>query len=184
MDRREDFSLVRDDPPFRWHRRVGLVPRSGGLGVGRRAIFWTAVAWLPVAVWAWSQGSTVVRPGHAPEPLLQHFGVNARLLLGIPLLIVADAVAHRILARLIPYFVAARLVRPADVARFDAIVDDVIRLRNRATPWVIIIGLALAWALAGTLPGHLLWLPDEAPGRRVTSEGSGTRTSAGRSSSC
>ncbi|HEX2446212.1 MAG TPA: hypothetical protein VHJ77_19850 [Vicinamibacterales bacterium] len=162
MDR-QDFSLVRDDPPFRWHQRIGLVPRSGGLGVGRRAIFWTAVAWLPVALWAWSQGAVVVRPGHAPEPLLQHFGVNARLLLGIPLLIIAEAVAHGILSRQIPYFVDARLVKPDDIPRFDAIVARAVRLRDRATPWVIILGLALAWALTGTLPGHLLWLPDEAP---------------------
>jgi hypothetical protein len=158
-----DFSLVRDDPPFRWQQRIGLIPRNGSLAVGRRALFWTALAWLPMAIWASAAGPILTGPGRAPEPLLPHFGVNARLLLGIPLLIVADAVAHRILARLIPYFVAARLVEPGDVPRFDAIVDNAIRLRDTATPWVIIIGVALAWALAGTLPGHLLWLPDQAP---------------------
>jgi len=53
LDSRDDISLVRDDPPFRWQRSLGLIPRSGGLGVGRRAVFWTALAWLPIAVWAW-----------------------------------------------------------------------------------------------------------------------------------
>ena len=160
---RQDFSLVRDDLPFRWQERVGLVPRSGGLGVGRRAIFWAAVAWLPVALWAWSRGDTLLQPGHAPDPLLQHHGVHARLLVAIPLLIVAEAVAHVILTRLIPVFVEARLVKPEDVPRFEAILARAVRLREGAAPWIIIVSLALAWALAGTLPGHPLWMTNEAP---------------------
>jgi hypothetical protein len=158
-----DFSLVRDDPPFRWQRRLGLIPRTGNLPVARRAFFWTALAWLPMVAWAWSSGRMLARPGEAAEPLLQHYGVNARLLVGIPLLIFAEAVAHAILARLVPYFVESRLVRPEDVPRFQAILGRIARLRGAAAPWIVIIGLAIAWALVGTLPGHLLWPSDEAP---------------------
>jgi hypothetical protein len=161
--RMEDFSLVRDDPPFRWQRRLGLIPRTGDLPVARRAIFWTALAWLPMVIWAWSSGRMLARPGGAPEPLLQHYGVHARLLVAIPLLIFAETVAQAILARLVPYFVDARLVKPDDVPRFHAVIGRIRRLREASAPWVVIIGVAIAWALAGTLPGNLLWASDEAP---------------------
>ena len=159
-EQRDDVSLVRDDPPFRWQRRFGLIPRSGGLGVGRRALFWTALAWLPIAVWAWWAGRALPEQGQTPEPLLQHFGVHARLLLGIPLLIVAEAVAQRTMAHLIPQFVHAGIVRPTDVPRFRVILARTARLRNATLPWVIIVGAALAWAFTGSVvhrAHELLW---------------------------
>jgi hypothetical protein len=160
LEQRDDVSLVRDDPPFRWQRRVGLIPRSGGLGVGRRALFWTALAWLPIAVWAWWVGRALPAQGQTAEPLLQHFGVHARLLLGIPLLIVAEAVAQRIMAHLIPQFVHAGIVGPTDVPRFRAVLARTARLRDATLPWVIIVGVALAGTFTGAVAHRaheLLW---------------------------
>ena len=145
-----DLSLVLGDAPFRVQRRVGLIPAQG-LGVARRAVFFAALAWLPIAIWAWWAGRALPEPGQAHEPLLQHFGVHARLLLGIPLLIVAEAVAQRVAYRLIPQFVRSGLVRPADVPRFRAILADTARLRDAALPWVVIVALAIAWAFTGTV---------------------------------
>jgi hypothetical protein len=162
----DDLSLVRDDPPFRWQRSVGLIPRAGGLGIARRAIFWTALAWLPIAAWAWVTGRALPEQGHAAEPLLQHFGVHARLLVGIPLLILAQAVAQKITARLIPQFVREGIVRPADVPRFRAVLARTMRLRSASVPWLIIIGLALAWAFSGTVTiraHELLWAEESGP---------------------
>jgi hypothetical protein len=160
VESRDELSLVGDDPPFRLQRSVGLIPRGGGLGVARRALFWTALAWLPIAVWAWWAGRALPEQGQTPEPLLQHFGVHARLLLGIPLLILAEAVAQRIMMRLIPQFVHAGIVRPEDVPRFRAILGRTARLRSATLPWVIIVGVALAWAFTGTVitrAHELLW---------------------------
>ena len=160
LESRDDVSLVQDDLPFRWQRRVGLIPRSGGLGVGRRALFWAALAWLPVAVWAWWTGRVLPEQGQTAEPLLQHFGVHARLLLGIPMLIVAEAVGQRIMIRLIPQFVHAGIVPPAEVPRFRAVLARTVRLRNATLPWVIIVGLAFAWSFTGSAmhrAHELLW---------------------------
>jgi hypothetical protein len=159
LESRDDVSLVQDDPPFRWQRRVGLIPR-GGLGIGRRALFWTAFAWLPIAVWAWWAGRALPEQGQAAEPLLQHFGVHARLLLGIPLLILAEAVGQRIMHRLIPQFVRSGIVPPAEVPRFRAILARTARLRSATLPWVIMVGLAIAWAFTGSVvhrAHELLW---------------------------
>ena len=59
------LSLVRDDVPLRLLRRVGLVP-SSGLGVGRRAVFFALLAWLPIAIWAVAAGRAL--PGGTTEP--------------------------------------------------------------------------------------------------------------------
>ncbi len=166
LESRDDISLVHDDPPFRWQRRVGLIPRSGGLGIGRRALFWTAFGWLPIAVWAWWVGRALPEQGQAAEPLLQHFGVHARLLLGIPLLILAEGVAQRIMSRLIPQFVHAGIVGPDHVPRFRAVLARTARLRNASLPWVIIVGLAFAWAFTGTVvhrAHELLWAAEGGP---------------------
>jgi hypothetical protein len=156
----DDVSLVRDDLPFRWQRSVGLVPRTGGLGIGRRAVFWTVVAWLPIAVWAWWVGRALPEQGQVAEPLLQHFGVHARLLVGIPLLIVAQAVAQKIMARLFPQFVDAGIVRPEDVPKFRDTLARTAQLRDATLPWVIIISATLAWSFSGTVTHRaheLLW---------------------------
>lgn len=145
----DELSLVQDDPPSRWQRRVGLIPRGGGLGAGRRALFWTALTWLPIVVWAWWAGRVLPEPGQTVEPLLEHFGVHARLLFGIPLLILAEVAAQRTMARLMPQFVNAGLVRPADLPRFRSILADTARLRDAVLPWVIIGAIAIAWALTG-----------------------------------
>ena len=46
-----DFSPVENELPLRWFRRLRLAPREG-LGTGRRALFFAALTWLPIAVWS------------------------------------------------------------------------------------------------------------------------------------
>jgi hypothetical protein len=158
----DDVSLVRDDVPFRCQRRVGLIPREGGLGVGRRALFLTTLTWLPIAVWAGWAGRALPEQTQAVEPLLQHFGVHTRLLLGIPLLIIAEAVAQQVMTRLVPQFVHAGIVSPDDLPRFHAILASTVRLRNAVLPWVVIGVLAFSPAVIHR--GHeLSWASESGP---------------------
>jgi hypothetical protein len=157
-----DVSLVRDDLPFRWQQRFGLIPRSGGLGIGRRALFWTTLAWLPVTAWAEWAGRALPEQTHAVEPLLEHFGVHARLLIGIPLLIVAEAVAQQVTTRLVPQFVLAGIVPADDLPRFRAILTRAVRTRNAVLPWIVIATLALTSAVLQR--GHeLSWASEGGP---------------------
>ena len=78
------LSVVRDDPAFRMQRSLGLIPQTG-LGVVRRALFWSLLAWLPIAAWAALTGRAIA--GTAGEPLMAHFGIHVRFLVAIPLLI-------------------------------------------------------------------------------------------------
>ena len=140
-----EFSLVRGDRLFRLQRAVGLIPPDG-LGIGRRALFWAVVTWLPTALWAAAMGRAF--PGAVAEPLLQHFAVHVVCLVAIPLLIVAEGVAQGVGMRLIPHFVRSGLVAGAARERFVTIVRDVVSLRDSWYPWVVVVGIVAAWTIA------------------------------------
>ena len=139
----EDFllSIVRGDVLFRLQRKVGLIP-AGGLGLVRRAIFWSLLAWVPVAVWAWMEGRAV--PPLAEEPLLGHFGVQVRCLVAIPLLILAEGPAHAMTLRILPHFVRSGLVEDSQIPAFRAALAGAARVRDATLPWVAMLGVILA----------------------------------------
>ncbi len=138
------LSLVCDDPPFRVLRRVGLIPRDG-LGTGRRALFFALVTWLPIAVWAALAGRAL--PTGAGEPLLEHFGVQVRCLIAIPVLILAQGFAHKTTTLLLPWFVKSGVVPKEKRPQLEEIVRGVMRLRNAIAPWVVIAGVVIAWTV-------------------------------------
>lgn len=138
----KDFSLslVRNDPMFRLQRRLGLIPADGS-GVVRRAVFWTLVAWLPIAVWAVLNRRAL--PGTVDEPLLRHFAVHTRLLIGIPAFHLAEALVHRGMQRFLPYLVQSGLVPPDTVPAYQDVLREVARFRDRTLPWIAILGLTV-----------------------------------------
>jgi hypothetical protein len=144
LERSDDdlaLSLVRGDLLFRFQRRIGLIPAEG-LGLVRRALFWSLFAWLPVAAWAWYAGR-VMSP-LADEPLLAHFGVQVRCLVAIPLLILAEGPAHGITTRLLPHFVRSGLVSGTQIPAFRAAIVAAAKMRDATLPWVAMIGVVLA----------------------------------------
>lgn len=141
-----DFSLIRNDLLFRMQRKTGLIPVNG-LGIARRALFWSLLAWLPVAIWSAAAGRLF--PLVAGESMLQHFGVNVRCLLAIPLFIAAEAMSHRLTTSLLPYFETSGLVRASDQPRFRSILLDMARLRDALYPWMVMLSLIVA---AETVP--------------------------------
>ena len=139
----DGLSLVRDDLLFRLQRRVGLIPAEG-LGLVRRAVFWSLLAWAPIAVWAWFTGRAI--GGAGSEPLLAHFGVHVRFLVAVPLLILAEGLLHSLTTLLLPQFVRSGLIPEAALPRFREALSGIARLRNATLPWIAIVALALAMA--------------------------------------
>jgi hypothetical protein len=76
-----------------------------------------------------------------------HFGC----LVVIPLLILAEALAETVLARLLPQFPASGLVPESEQARFVQVLRDVEALRDRWLPWALIGVVTLAVTGAGAL---------------------------------
>jgi len=135
------LSLIRGDLLFRLQRRIGLIPAEG-LGLARRAVFWSLLAWLPVAAWA-AYAGRVFSP-LAGEPLLAHFGVQVRCLVAIPLLILAEGQAHRMTQRLLPHFVTSGLVPEAQLPAFRSALAGAVKLRDATVPWLLMFGAVLA----------------------------------------
>jgi len=135
--------LLRDDIAIRLQRRVGLAPAKG-LGVLRRAAFWGLVAWLPIAAWAVATGHAYAEDG---ESMLAHYGVTLRLLVAIPLMIVAEAVLLRTVDRLAGRFVASGLCS-GDPGALRQTAASLARMRDASHPWVLALGAGLAWIAA------------------------------------
>ncbi len=144
----EMFSIIRDDFAYKLQRRLGLIP-ANGLGIARRAIFWSMVAWLPIVLWALFSGRLTEHVTN--EPLLGHFGIHVRFLIGVPLLIIAGGVVHSAMYRLLPQFITSGIVPPEELPRLKGIVAGISRLRGASIPWLIIFGIVLARATVGDI---------------------------------
>jgi hypothetical protein len=136
-----DFELTRGDLLFRLQRSLGLIPENG-LGLVRRALFWTALGWLPIAVWAIVTLRAL--PGIAAEPLLAHFGIHARLLVAVPLLVLAEGPANAATAQLLRHFIVAGVVPDAGRAAYVEAVQRATRWRDAAWPWLVMLAVAVA----------------------------------------
>lgn len=139
-----DFSPIDDEPPLRWLRRARLVPAKG-LAAPRRALFLALFTWLPIAVWAAVFGR--LTDVSSSESLLHHYGVHVRCLIVIPLLVLAEPMLHRRLKSIAARLAQTAVVNPTMRARFDAASAGVVRLWDASPPWILGIGVAIAWTL-------------------------------------
>jgi hypothetical protein len=137
-----DFLIVRNDLPIRWQRKVGLAP-DNDLGVARRALFFAMFTWLPIVIWAALESRLLDRA--VGEPLLAHYGVHVRCLVAIPLLILAEGMALRVIRTIVTQFLENGLIIESQRDRFIHIIKDNTDLRDKAFPWVIVFALTLLW---------------------------------------
>lgn len=164
-----EFSLVTGDPLNRAQHLLGLIP-ARGLGVGRRIMIAVALTWLPLVLWAvWNH---LFLPGVAEEPMLRHFGIHARFLVALPLLLVGEALAEMTLRRVLPQFVSSGLVDERLAPAFKQILVDAARLRDSRVALVVILAVVVTTSIAGwDGAGHnheLVWASPVAGGGFAT----------------
>ena len=140
----EDFDLMRNDALIRWQRKLRIAPQQG-LGVVRRAIFFALATWLPLAVWAAMKHRLL--EAESGEPLLAHFGIHVRCLVAIPLFILAEAMTHQVIGRIVGQFRESGAVTDQQYPAFLAVLKDMARLRDSSFPWILLISLAFAWTV-------------------------------------
>ncbi len=156
----ESFSPIDNEPPLRWQRKLGLAP-ANGLGVMRRAMLLAGLTWLVPMIWAALNHR--LWEGEPGESLLQHFGIHARLLLAVVLLVIAEATVHKGLTRIVRQFTESGIIGTAARAPFECVLQSMRRLGDITLPWVLLLGLVLAWTIADTPDAHtdaLSWARD------------------------
>ncbi|WP_312996357.1 hypothetical protein [Achromobacter animicus] len=162
----ETFLLVEDDGLSRLQSQIGLMPGGRG-GIKRRALIYALLAWLPLVVASWLAGIPAERGAGTAETLLGHFGIHIRCLVAIPLLVLAEGVARKILLLCLREFRRSGLVDDELAPRFDEVIVSVAQLKRRVFPWLIIGTAVVAWTTAFLVspnPDEVRWAGPESEG--------------------
>jgi len=142
----QDFSLVLGGPLYQLWRRLFLTGPALEL-VARRMITIPAVAWLPLLLLTTYERFIVGRA--VPVPFLYDLEVQARYLVAIPLLLLAEVVVHQRIRGVIRNFVDTGLVTPEALPGFRAAIGNSMRLRNSMIVEVamVVFVFGFGWAI-------------------------------------
>ena len=132
----DDFSLVLGGPLYQLWRRTRLSGHAMQL-LHRRIIAAVLLLWAPLLILSIAEGHAW--GGTVKLPFLRDVEMHVRLLLALPLLIVAELVVHQRMRRVVQQFVERNLIPDAAREKFDAAVASAIRLRNSITAEVLLI---------------------------------------------
>ena len=169
-----DFSVVLGGPLHRLMRRThlsGVALEHPCRRIGLILLF----AWLPLLILSVLGGrawGTAVR-----MPFLLDIDVQVRFLVALPLLIVAEVVAHRWMRPVARQFLERGLILDTSRARFDATLPSVLRLRNSVLAevlliaFVYVVGVVYLWPLYGALNVATWYAIPTGGGRRLSPAG-------------
>ena len=139
-----DFSLVLGGPLFQLYRRTHLAGNGLEL-LRRRVLAITLFAWLPLLLLAALEGHAL--GGAVKIPFLHDIEANARFLVALPMLIVAELVVHRRISPLLRKFVERRIIVTEDRPAFDAAVNSALRIRDSIPAEVALLALVYSVGL-------------------------------------
>src|SRR5580765_3861277 len=133
-----DFSLVLGGPLFQLARRTHLADDAMEL-LRRRMLAITLFAWAPLLLLSILGGRAWGRTDQLP--FLADIGINARLLLALPLLIWAELIVHRRLQLVVRQFIDRGLIAADSLGRFDAAMASAVRLRNSVVAEIVLLAV-------------------------------------------
>jgi hypothetical protein len=131
-----DFSLVSGGPLYQLWRRTGL---SGDAleWTHRRVLVTVLFAWVPLLLLSIAEGRAW--GGGVALTFLQDVETQMRLLIAVPLLILAEVTVHRRVPPIVRCFVEHGLIPDAARPRFDAAIASAMRLRNSVVAELLLI---------------------------------------------
>lgn len=147
----EEFSLSTGGILFALTKLLGLSNHPT-----LRALFFTAVAWLPLLILSAIAGVAV--GSSVRIPFLMDYGVYGRLLVAIPILILAEIIIDKRCRDVLRKFMTSRFVREEDIPLVDSAVHNAARQKNSILAEIAIIAIIYTTTLIRShviLPGHL-----------------------------
>jgi len=134
-----NFSLVVAGPLYTFLQKMGIVRRVLP-NLQRRILFLAGAAWIPLLLLTLKDGLAF---GHrVAVPFLYDFSMYGRLLLGLPILIVAEVVIDPAIRQVVEEFVDAQLVPEREIPEFAEILRRVQRLRDSWLVELVLLVLA------------------------------------------
>jgi len=125
-EKEHDFSLVLGGPIFQLFRKAHISGDHLEL-LHRRLLTIILIAWLPMLlldIFASRSG------GPSRLTFLHDIEVQARFLIALPVLILAELIVHARLRPVVRRFVERQIVRGEGLPRYDAAIQSAVRLRN------------------------------------------------------
>jgi hypothetical protein len=134
-----NFSIVIGGPIYDFLLRIGLL-RFNLPNIIRRIAVLVALTWLPLLVLSFKDGLAF---GHRVRiPFLYDFSMYGRFVLGLPLLLLAEAVIDPAIRRAVSEFVKSGIVDRPEVPALDDVLRRTQRLRDSAIPELTLLVLA------------------------------------------
>jgi hypothetical protein len=133
-----DFSLVLGGPLFQLLRRAHLSGDALEL-VRQRILVMVTVVWVPLLVLSVIEGQAWSMPDGVP--FLRDVEANARFLIALPLLILAELVVHQRMLPVVRQFLERGLIPESASARFKAAFASAVGLRNSVLAEIVLIAL-------------------------------------------
>ena len=134
----EDFSLVNGGPLYRVWRRTGLAG-ADMQQAHRRVIVAVLVTWVPLFVLSVLGGRAWGEDGVLS--FLDDIESQVRMLVAVPLLLLAEGRAHQELPAVLRCFVDQGLIPPAQRSRFECAVASAARLRDSVVAELLLLVL-------------------------------------------
>jgi len=136
----EDYSPVVGGPLYGTLIRLKLSRPSLDL-IGRRILVALVLCWLPLAILSAIEGRAF---GDVHIPFLLDITIQVRLLVALPLLLLAEWATHRTMVPTIRRFRDAGIVPPEEQERFHRIVESSLRLQRSRLVELAMAGLVIA----------------------------------------
>ena len=133
------FSVVIGGPVYDFLMRHGIV-RLRLPNVMRRVGAFVAITWLPLFFLSLTGG--VAFGDKVRIPLLYDFAVNGRLLLALPLMLLAEIVIDPAIRSAVQEFIQSGLVQETEFPGFETVLQKIQALRDSAIPDLAMLVLA------------------------------------------
>ena len=137
----ENFSITQGGPMHM------LLVRLGNAGnerqrVVRRALAISVITWVPLLVLSIMEGKAYSR--QITIPFLRDYAVNVRLLIAVPILILAESVVDLRWRITVLQFLRSGLVHLQELPDFEAVIQKTLNLRDNILPEAIMLVAAFS----------------------------------------
>jgi hypothetical protein len=141
----QPFLLMEGGPLYHLQKRIGLIGERAPV-VKRQAIAAALLTFLPLLVLSVLQGRGFI---HVEVPFVRDFSTYCRFLFAVPLLLLGENVLGPRIAGAAAHFIEARIVLEKDYAKFAALVDRGLKLRDSVLVEASLVILAYGLAIVG-----------------------------------